>query len=117
MSGLKEKATTIWTELLEGLRADGLIANAIQQSGAATTAVIVGLAKTITENDGEQRAPWLSLSMVPQPGREVVAIDFTGKLHVIHFDADSNGWLWNGSHVDPARFVKYTFVSTEGALS
>lgn len=105
MSALKMGATVLWTKLLEAMRADGLIAQSITQTGPATTAVIVELVQQA--NNG----PWLPMSYKPTPGREVVAIDERGCIAApVCYDDVADKWLWNGSEVAESRFKLWTFV-------
>jgi len=111
MSAVRMMAVAAWTQLVDAMRADGLIDPAITKSGPATTAVLVDLVQATVP--AEQRGPWLSMSIKPRPGRQVVALDVLGKLCVLHWEDHGvrGTWVWNGSPVDPERFVAYTFIS------
>lgn len=107
MSAERLAATVLWTELVNALVADGIIPKPIQQSGPATTAVILSLAQR------EMRGPWIPMHITPEPGKDVVALDAIGRLCVISYVKDGR-WIWNGSFVAPKRFRYYTHVSLDG---
>lgn len=83
-------ATTLWTQLLEGMRADGMIAHCVTQSGPATTKVIVDTCQAVMENS------WLRMSFLPQPGREVIASKIDGSLDVLRYVND----VWWRNYTD-----------------
>lgn len=116
MSELKTMATTMWTQLLEGMRADGLIAHNVTQSGPATSKVIVEACQAIIAAPlPAQRAPWLGMDILPQPGREVVARNHSGALHILHYDDVAKSWFKGKLRVGASRFTAWTFVDN-GAL-
>lgn len=92
MSELKMMATTLWTQLVTAMHADGLLDASITQSGPATTKVIVEtcrdamMASTI-------EAPWLKMDMHPTPGKWVVAYDNNGMLHVLSYSEEHTSWI------------------------
>lgn len=92
-------AEKLWTDLLDALRADGLIAPIITQSGPRTTALILRMVK-----------PWLSMRITPTPGCEVLAVDERGCMAAVHYDDVAKTWMWNGSSVVADRFVKWRYV-------
>ena len=99
--GARMMAVVLWTKLVDAMRQDGIIDPAITQSGPATTAVLI---------DAAQDGQWFNMRIKPQPGKEVVAMDDRGKIAApLEWD-QQHGWLWNGSHVNEARFVKWRFV-------
>lgn len=109
MTDIKEQATVLWTELLEALRVDGMIAHCITQSGPATTHVIVALAQRFQQ-------PWIGPHIKPQPGKQVVAIKSNGKLEVVYWDAQVDFWIDTKGNPIAEEFVTaYTFVNTDGA--
>lgn len=117
MTDIKEQATVLWTELLEALRADGMIAHCITQSGPATTHVVVALAQRMLP----QQQPWIGPHIKPQPGKQVVAKLVTGKLLMLAWnnEADAHGECWwndtEGRCYPDQSILAYTFVNTDGA--
>ena len=107
MTDIKEQATNYWTELLEALRADGLIAMAITQSREATTSFIVSKCSEPEPANG----PWLPMTMFPQPGVQVVAAMHTGgKMCVLTYSEDRK-WLDRDERgVDASMFTGWTFI-------
>lgn len=104
---LKEAATTLWDRLIIAMRADGLLAHCVVQSGPATTAVLVDLA--------QPQAPWLGMHIHPQPGVEVVAIDNKDRVCVMTYNAEK-GWMRGVQRAVKAdtyrgwQFVRFTAV-------
>lgn len=108
MSALKEAATIMWTKLVEAMRADGIIAHRIEQSGPATTSVIVDACQAVLgrEYDGT----WLPMTIHPDIGREVVAATIDGKL-VAPLTINKYGtWYHNGKRVAVRFYSKWTYV-------
>lgn len=104
MSALKLMATMLWTQLLEGLRSDGLIASCVLQSGPATTRVILDMCE----------APWINADTPPTPSRHVAAIDELGNLIGVYWSEDV-GWCLTHNDLAPKHKVHmYTFVNTDG---
>jgi hypothetical protein len=108
MSELKEMATTLWTQLLEGLRTDGLIAHCVVQSGPATSKVIVETCQLLMTQSAKD-GPWLDAAMKPEPGRVVIGITADGALVAVKWSAELESWLHShdGSGVN---VVKWRFV-------
>ena len=110
MSALRMAATTLWTQLIDAMRADGIIAQCITQSGPATNAVITDAATKALHG------PWLSMGIVPAaPNRQVVAVSESGGLFVVWYDHVEQEWVHSsdGSIVGDA-IVAYTFIDTSG---
>jgi len=104
---LKEKATDLWTALLEALREDGLIAMCVTSSGPKTTSFIVNTAAAMTQ----MPQPWLQMDMKPQPWRLVVAKHVSGNYHLLRYcDGDKAGWYKGSVKVRPDRYSAWTFV-------
>lgn len=106
MTDIKEKATDYWTALLEALRADGIIATIVTQSGPATTAFIVGKCSEPEPANG----PWLPMTMLPQPGVQVVAINQVGRLKVLEYNEDRKSWQSMSRNVKADYYVGWTFI-------
>ncbi len=113
---LKEKATDLWTQLLQALREDGLIAMCVTQSGPKTTSVIVN---TAAATMAAAPQPWVPMHMQPKPGREVVARHrSSGNHHVLRYCDDGDvapGWYKGRVMVMPERYAAWTFVSENQA--
>lgn len=107
MTDIKEKATAMWTALLEALRADGLVGQIITQSGPATTNFIVEKCQEPSAN-----GPWLPMHMLPQPGVQVVALDKDGGLHVVMIEDSYDEWVFvhNGQLLNAGMMLGYTFI-------
>jgi len=105
MTDIKERATQYWTELLEALRADGLIAPVITQSREATTNFIVAKCSEPDSANG----PWLPMTMLPQPGVQVVAALVNGGLRVLTYSED-RGWLRDGGLTRVKSYKGWTFI-------
>jgi hypothetical protein len=98
----------MWTQLIEAMRADGLIAHCITQSGPATNAVIMDAVTNVANG------PWLSMNIKPEPKRDVVGLSKSGRLHILQFTGAvwsyNDGWCCN-----PDNFYGYTHINTSGA--
>jgi hypothetical protein len=106
---LKSNAETLWTRLLEAMRADGIIAHCVLQSGPATTQIIV-------ETVQQASRPWIPMHMKPTPGKQVVAVNNSGQISVLTYSRDHDRWLDRDNRgVDESCFKGYTFVDTSGA--
>lgn len=107
MSDLKEKATELWSQLVQAMHADGILATSITQSGPATTAVIVN----VCQAGGEviDNTPWLKMAMKPQPGVEVVARDADGHLFIVSIDHGGR-WHLGNRLVRESRFTDWRFL-------
>lgn len=109
MSALKMMATQLWTELLQGLRQDGLIAACVEQSGPATTKVIVDTCNTLMQ--AQESATWLRMTMKPTPGREVVACDDNGGFHILTYSEEQGSWMRGKTKVRAAKYAGWRFVN------
>lgn len=114
METLQEKAIGLWTRMVEAMRADGLIANVVTQSGPATTAVIVEM---VQGQPTTPDAPWLGMTdVLPGHGREVVARDLKGALHILWYDANARTWMKGKARARADKYVQWRFVDTQGVL-
>jgi hypothetical protein len=104
---IKERATQYWTELLEALRADGIVATIITQSGPATTNFIVAKCNEPEPANG----PWLPMTMFPQPGVQVVAVRIDkGALCVLTYNEQHASWMANGRRTKAGYYKGWTFI-------
>lgn len=108
MSALKTMATTLWTQLLQGLRQDGLIATCVEQSGPATTKVIVETCNTLKQ--AQESSTWLRMAMLPKPGREVIACDNAGGFHVLTYSEEARSWMRGMTKVRANKYAGWRFV-------
>lgn len=114
METLEQKAIGLWTRMVEAMRADGLIAHVVTQSGPATTAVIVEMAQGQPTTPD---APWLGMTdVLPGHGREVVARDLKGALHILWYDANARSWMKGKARARADKYVQWRFVDTAGVL-
>ena len=113
MNALKAMATTLWTQLLEAMQTDGLIARCITQSGPATTKVVVDACAAVMV----VQQPWIGMHIKPVPSCLVVAIRRdTRELRVLYVDSVSKEWTDDHAKiVNVDDYVAYTFVNTDGA--
>jgi hypothetical protein len=111
MSAIRLGATALWTELLIAMREDGIIAKCIEQSGPATTAVIVQAVQAVLE--GRRSSTWMPMHILPQSRKQVVGVTKFNILHILVYMADEKAWYYSssGASADPALFVGYKFMS------
>ena len=115
MNPLLDAATDLWTRLFVAMRTDGIIAEKQQQAGPATCAVIVSMLQAQPQ-PAPHEAPWLQMNMVPQSGREVVARDTKGGLHILYYDAEAKSWFKGRARVRADRFDSWRFVDSTGVV-
>lgn len=75
MSAARLRATTLWTQLVIAMRADGILPEQITQTGPATAAVII-----------EATTPdlvWLAPNIHPKDNKRVLAVDLDGDITVV----------------------------------
>lgn len=106
MNDLKEKASNLWTKLLQALRDDGLIANCVLQSGPATTSVIVELVQLTDPS-------WLRVEMKPAEDKWVIArTSEHDRFVAVTFFPKTGRWMdANGRTYTDNAFVEWRFVS------
>jgi hypothetical protein len=106
---IKENAVQLWTKLIVAMRADGLIAECVTQSGPATTALLVEL----VQEPGYEGA-WMSMNIVPsEPHRQVVAValDKGTEVALTILTHDGVDWRYaNGSLCDTRVWYRWTYV-------
>lgn len=99
MSAEKLMATTLWTQLVNAMRQDEMIAHCIVQAGPATAAVIMDTVRQVQQ----AQYPWLSADIKPQAEKQVLGIDIDGHVHLLRWNGgcswfDSAG-EWHGDIV------------------
>lgn len=106
---IKENAVQLWTKLIVAMRADGLIAECVTQSGPATTALLVEL----VQEPGYEGA-WINMGIVPsEPHRQVVAValDKGTEATLAILTYDGVDWRYaNGGRCDPRAWRYWTYV-------
>jgi hypothetical protein len=115
MTDIETIATELWTKLHAAMLADGLITKHVTTSGPATTKVVVDTCMSLL-NLPKDKSPWLKMEMHPEPGREVVAKDLKGSLHIIYFDEGAQSWYKGHSRVRADKYSGWTFVAQQGVV-
>ena len=89
MTGIKEAATTIWTQISQAMKNDRMLADCVVTSGPETTAVLVQLA----EQCMRPHAPWLNANILPAVGVEVITANSDGDLQIGYYSHGQVAWI------------------------
>ena len=115
MSAVRLAAVVMWTELVNAMRADGLIAREVTSTGPATAALCMSWARDTLQPGQDGR--WIPMHFMPASGRQVVAVDSIGGIAApLVYDYDRECWLWNGSEVAAERFESWCYIKTPKEL-
>lgn len=94
MSAVKMQAVTLWTQLVNAMRQDEMIAHAIVQSGPATTAVLMEAAALMLGPAARNSEyPWLSCDIHPESGRHVLCQLPDESYTVGWWDVNASAWM------------------------
>lgn len=110
MSDPREQATQLWTQLVEAMRADGIIAACILQAGPATAHLVMQTCETInTLNAKPAPMPWLKATIKPPTGRLVLAQEYYETFRVAHWNDNTKVWR-SAETGDELQVVQWQFI-------